>query len=237
MPMLKAQQHPDMFGHPPAGLYHFNEIHRDGWRTFWKEMDGDVDKILKWADAAGIEDSKIWYQELHKFLFDFYSGDTSLIRKAAKGKFVDYIAQVTKNHINDPKPGWWYNERGVNYEKFISILQRSVDSTDERSVIYFLNARLVDFGFNLYSEYLLSKTGYEKSMQSIASNMRKKAYDIEQSICGEYEDLEEGDIIRHANFPGETFQVLEVADGVTVTADKDGLDCYVTDPWNVELVS
>jgi hypothetical protein len=233
MPLLKAQKHKLMFDPPPAGIYHFDEIHRIGWSEFWHEMKGDLDKVVDWAKKAEIEEPEAWVNELYKFLFGTYSGNMKLYVRGAKSNFSTFLAQTAANHINDPKDKWWYINRGITHQKFIGVMERAADISEIRNAIYFVNARIPDLGFKLYDEYLLSQAGHLDDMKRVASGMRKKAYEIEKGICGDAVLPEKDDMIIHADFPGEEFKVLEMIDDVIVVEDADGKDCYIADPWNI----
>jgi hypothetical protein len=198
-------------------------------------MSGDQNKILSWAEKAEIEEPEGWFNELYKFLFGNYSGDLKLLKQAAASSFSTFLVQTAENHLNDPKDKWWYTDQGCNHGSFVAALERAAEIENLENAIYYVNARVRDLGFKLYDEYLLAQAGHLDKIKSVASALRKKAYDIEVEVCGEFDTFEPKDVIRHANFPGETFEVQDMVDGVIIVTDKNGGDCYIADVWNVEL--
>jgi len=97
MPVLNAQKH-QWTKQPPYNFYHFPEEHRDGWEKFWESMDGDLDKVLKFAKTTGIECPNEWAESLHIFLFDIFAGNPKLLKKAAKENFKGFLGTVAKNY-------------------------------------------------------------------------------------------------------------------------------------------
>lgn len=253
MPLkIKSFNH-DCLNQPPRNLYSFAGEQRSAWSLFWEEMDGDLDKILKFANDSGIENPEEWFESLHHFLFDVFSGNPKLLKKAAKKTFQEFLAQVAENHINDPKDKYWYFGKGLTKQQFIRMIEGAATVVDLRQSIAYLNARASnDFGSKLYSEYILSKTPQKKEIISIASEMNKKAWEIESELSGKEISANIADKIMHLRFPGEEFTVTEVhrsvakikIDGETqhiepiqtclVVKDSKGKTGYIFDLWNVE---
>ena len=152
--LLKAQTHSNN-RYDGYATYQFVPKHKPEWREFWEQMDGDKDKILEFAKNGGVERPEEWYQGLHKFLFDFFCGDEKILLTASEKDFNGFIAQVAENHINDPKEKWWYIDKGLNQDTFIRCLERAADIPGVSGAVSYLNARMRDFGAELYSEYLL----------------------------------------------------------------------------------
>ncbi len=237
MPLFEtAQTHTTTFNMPPSGLYRFDEVHRVGWAKFWQTMKGDVDKIVDWAKTAEIKEPEGWTNELYKFLFGNYSGSLQLLRKAAKADFSGFIAQVAENHLNDPRVEGWYTNRGVTLKSFVSVLEKAAAVTDVEQAVHYLNGRIRDFGFQLYDEYLLSKAGHFDELKSVASQMRKRSYEMEYEHAGVKQDYREGDLLAHLYHPGDEFRMLGESGGILITEDQDGHACYIPDPWNTELL-
>jgi len=232
--LIDAQSH-SCFNLPKPGLYHFSEEHRQGWSEFWHIMDGDLDKIVDWAVKAGIEDPEIWYNELHKFLFDVYSGDYRLLRKAAADNFQSFLASLANNHSNEPKDRRWYTSIGLLPDEFVRILESASELKDIRDVIHYINGRVPDLGFKLYEQFLLSRTGVQKKTARIISNLRKKAFEIEAEY-GCVKLPQPGNVVGHINFPGEKFVVTAVVNKIITAMDENGKDCFFADPWNLDVL-
>jgi len=180
MPLLAVGQRHSWVKQPPYNFYRFPDEHRGNWKTFWEEMDGDREKILAFAEKSDIECPCEWFESLHWFLFDIFSGDEKLMRKASKGGFGSFLAQVATNHINSPKEKEWYFLKGVTPENFIRVVETAAEIDDIRHCVAYVNARMKEFGSALYSEFLLSKVVEKKELKSIASELNKKAYALEK---------------------------------------------------------
>lgn len=253
MPLkINAFNH-DCFDQPPRNLYSFSGEQKHAWSLFWEEMDGDLDKILKFAKDSGIENPEEWFESLHHFLFDVFSGNSKLLKKAAKKTFQEFLAQIAENHINDPKDKYWYFNKGLTKQKFIRMIEGAAEVVDLRQAISYLNSRVSnDFGSKVYSEYILSKTPQKKEIISIASEMNKKAWEIESSLSGKYVTVNISDKIKHFCFPKEEFTVtgmhrstakikisgetehIEPLQTCLIVKDSKGKVGYIFDLWNVE---
>lgn len=239
MPLLTAQKH-QWTKQPPYNFYHFPEEHKANWKTFWEEMGGDIDKILEFAKKADIEAPNEWFESLHRFLFSEFSGDAKLTKSAASKTFGAFLTEIAKRHQEDPKERNWYSLRGVTKHGFIAALERAAEINDLRQSVAYINARIKDFGFYLYSEYTLTKTKQKEKIKSVASDLNKEAYDLETDVLGEspLRWIAEGNVVTHAFFPGEKFMVIDVvADkdlDMLVTRDSAGKVAFIKDLWNVQ---
>lgn len=206
--------------------------------VFWKEMDGDKEKILEFAEKSEIENPEDWYEELHRFLFDFFSGDDRLLKKAAKKTFGEFLKQLAENHVNNPKEKMWYFKKGLKPKDFIRVMQFAAEMSEPRQAISYINARTPDFGAELYSEYILSKTPGKKEIQSIASDLNKKAYMLEVQATKKtaFDIFAVGDVVSHSLFPNDEFTVVAVdkENEMLVLEDDKERESYVFDLWNLE---
>jgi hypothetical protein len=242
MPLLTAQKH-QWTSQPPYNFYHFPEDHREGWSAFWESMDGDTDKVLDFAKKAGIEFPEEWFESLHKFLFDAYAGNPKLLRQSADKSFGGFLSDVAKNHQDNPKDKSWYTKRGVTKKQFIAMLERSAEISDPRQSVAYVNARVRDLGFYLYSEYMLSKTKGKSKIKSVASDLNKQAYEIECNVAGEslLQNIKEGQPVRHAMYPDEPFLVTEAVQDssgklkMLVVRGASGNISFIKDLWNVSV--
>lgn len=236
MPLLRVAQSHSSFNQPPYCFYTFAKEHYRGWMNFWKEMDGDREKILSFAKKGEVDNPEEWFDSLHHFLFDVFSGDYKLLKKAAKKTFGEFLAQVAENHVNDPKDRNWYFLKGLLKSDFIRVMEYAAEMPDVKQAVGYVNARTPEFGAKLYSEWLLSKTQHFKEMQTIASTMNKKAAEIEKGATGKtiLSRLVAEDKIRHAGFPNEVFEVVCVHSDFIVVEDRNNKEGYIFDTWNVE---
>jgi hypothetical protein len=218
MPLLRVSAHPI----PTAGSYKFCKQHKELWNEFWEEMDGDMDKILDFAEKAGVDDPKEWFEELHRFLFDFFCGDPKILKNAAKKTFGSFISEVVKNHVNNPKCDWWYHTKGLSKQQFIKALEMAADFEDPKQAINHLNARMADFGAKLYSEFLLSLANKKAEIKSIASQKNQEAFKIEHEVFGKnlLDNFQVGSIVGHSLFANSELEILEVEEPETKTAQK-----------------
>jgi hypothetical protein len=242
MPLLTAQKH-QWTKQPPYNFYHFPEEHRAGWTIFWEEMDGDLEKIAEFAEKSDVECPCEWLESLHRFLFGTFSGESKLMKTAAEGGFPAFVKQTIKNHKDDPKERDWYSVRGITHDKFLGMLERAAEIIDPRQSVAFINARVKDLGFFLYSEFVLAKTKGKSEIKSIASDLNKKAYNLESTVLGEspINGLNPGTTVLNALLPGEFFMVTEVvrtaSDDIEslVTRDTKGKVAFMKDLWNVQV--
>jgi len=243
MPLLTAEKH-QWTKQPPYNFYHFPDEHRAGWEVFWEEMDGDLDKILEFAKKAKIESPNEWFESLHRFLFDTFSGNVKLLKVGADTSFGTFLGKVTKVHKDKPKGKQWYTVRGITKNKFIAMLERASDINDVRQAVAFMNARVKDLGFFLYSEFILSKTKGKSELKSVASNLNFQAYELEYRTLGKtlLSSVSAGSKINHCMFPGEVFEVMDVSyepsiardkPSMIVASDTAGRIAFITDVWNV----
>ena len=244
MPLLTAEKH-QWTSQPPYNFYHFPDEHRAGWKVFWKEMDGDLDKILEFAKKADIECPKEWYESLHRFLFLTFDGNVKLLKCGADTSFGTFLQKVRDNHFNNPKQNQWYTVRGITQNNFIAMMERAADIKDVRQSVAFVNARVKDLGFYLYSEFVLSKTKGKSEIKSVASNLNKKAYKLEVAAIGHspLSGLAAGDTVHHSLFPEDEFEISEVVRDkndeieMLVMLDKQGRVAFAADLWNVVALS
>lgn len=238
MPLLTAEKH-QWTKQPPYNFYHFPEEHRAAWQTFWKEMNGDLDKILDFAKKADIECPNEWYESLHRFLFLTFAGNVKLLKVGADTSFGAFLQKIRDNHVNDPKNKRWYTVRGITQNHFVAMLERATDIKDIRQAVAFINARVKDLGFFLYSEFILSKTKGKSEIKSVASDLNRKAYEIEKAVdASPINLLSTGENIYHVLFPDDTFRITEIVKdknkiSMLVTQDQNGKVAFITDFWNV----
>ena len=238
MPQLTAQKH-GLGTTPIYNFYHFPEEHKANWEEFWKSNDGDLDKILDFAKKADIANPQEWVESLHIFLFDIFCGNPKLLKKASKAAFGPFLQKIVDNHKKEPKDRDWYIKRGVTKDSFVGIIERAAEINDIQHCVSFINARIKDLGFHLYSEYILSKTSEKSKMTSIASGFMKQSKDIIKDVTGKsiLDEVENGTVVTHCLFPGEQFQVIgsgELNDEDFITVlDEDSRVGFVFDHWNL----
>lgn len=240
MPLLTAEKH-QWTSQPPYNFYHFPEEHRAGWQAFWKEMEGDIDKILDFAKKANIECPNEWIESLHRFLFYTFAGNVKLLKHSADTSFGTFLGKVKDNHTNTPKNKDWYTVRGITLKNFIAMLERAEEIKDVRQAVAFINARVKDLGFYLYSEFLLSKTKGKNEIKSVASDLNKKAYELECNALGisPLNNLKIGSVIKYNLYPNEDFTVLDIIkdnqNKISMVVTKDAKDRigFMSDLWNV----
>ena len=218
-----------------TGLYEFFEENRQGWQAFWEKMGGDNDKIVKWATDSGIESPLEWFTGLHSFLFEHYSGDYKLLQhSAAKNtSFAQFLSKLVGMHLKDPHEKWWYLDKGFTHRKYVSMLERAADISDEHSAVLYINGNSPQLGFRLHDEYLLSLTGYKEQMKQMAYALNKKADEIENEVY--FKQFAPGDKVRHAGYTDKLYQVQGSVDNLLVLTDTntDAVVC-IEDVWNLE---
>lgn len=213
MPLLKIA---DRFvDEKPRCLYDFPKAHKELWCEFWRANDGDYDKILNFAKRAGIENPVEWLEELHRFLFDVFCGCDELVKKASKDGFSGFLNKIADQHEKDPKEKRWYLDRGALPEDFVCWLKEAGKLEKPSEAISFLNNHIVNFGNDLYSEFLLLKTKQSSEIMSLASKMTKDAYDVEMQVLDEAvhpvrAHVVVGSLFKHKNFPGLEFECIDV---------------------------
>ena len=243
MPMLTAQKH-SWTKQPPYNFYHFPEEHKANWKNFWEEMDGDLDKIIEFADKSGVECPCEWAESLHRFLFDTFIGDPKVYKKTAESNnFGTFLKDVAKNHQDDPKDKSWYLIRGVSQRTFVATMERAADIKDVRQAVAYINARIKDLGFYLYSEFILNKAPGKGKIKSIASELNKKAYGLENEALEDnrINYVKIGSTVKHALFPDDVFMVTHIekkASGeldMLIVRDQKGRVSFIQDFWNALL--
>ena len=254
MPLLRVSQQHSCFELKDFNAYKFNDKQKPMWLEFWKEMDGDTDKLLDFAKNAEIDNPIDWVNTLHKFLFDFFSGSEKLLKQAAKKDFKAFLTQVAENHINDPKEKYWYFKKGLKIRDFIRVMENAACFEKADESVRYINARTPDYGAELYSEWLLSKAINKKELVSVASDLNKKAYRAEEKLTGrtilDVVKVDGSTKLTHMRFPGSVLTVvgvhrppLKVAatndtedKSYMVIKDQHGKTGYIFDPWNVKIV-
>ena len=230
MPLVKTAYPKEQ---PVSGMYMFSEKNKEGWKNFWKEMNGDKDKIIKWAADAKIEMPEEWYLNLHLFLFDCYSGEL-LTKKAAAKSFNNFLKKAMENHINNPKDKRWYLSKGMTKRQFINMLQNAAEMEKPNSIIAYMNGKNPGLGYELYDEFILSLTGWKWETKKKASELAKKAYEIESNTY--YDSFRKDDIIIHMAHPQEPMKVEAVIDDGIVAVKENGSYAYLIEPWNLRKV-
>lgn len=241
MPLLRVSQTHTCLNQPPRCLYEFAEEHRKGWCSFWKALDGDLDKILDFAKKAEVANPEEWYSELHRFLFDVFSGDYRLLKKAAKADFGGFISQIAENHVNDPKEDNWYFLKGLTYNKFLAMLEYAANIPVPHDAIANINSHVPGFGAKLYSEFLLSKTKHKSEIKSIASEINKKAYDLEKGLTGKtfFDNIPNKEFkVKYAGCPNEILNVVAVdkENEFIIVEDSDKNEGFIFGVWDVEII-
>jgi len=239
MPLLTAQKH-GLGTQPVYNFYHFPEEHKANWEEFWKSNDGDLDKILEFAKKADIANPNEWVESLHIFLFDTFCGNPKLLKKASKTAFGPFLQKIVENHKKEPKDKGWYTKRGVTKDSFIGIVERAAEIKDIQHCVSFINARISDLGFYLYSEYILSKTSEKSKIKSVASNLMKRSKEIIENVTGRSirDEVTSGSIVAHCMFPGEHFSVIGSGtfdeDPFIAVVDENSHVGFVFDYWNLD---
>lgn len=221
-----------------VGWYEFPEEHRSLWVRFWDDHEGDLDKVCDFAEKAGIESPKEFYNALHWFLFDSFSGNPEILKKAAGKDFKSFVAQVLKNHINSPKDKNWYRKHNTTHEKFIAALEGVEETSTHDQSISYINARVHPMGSHLFHEWLLSQTKLRNEIVSVASKMNKRAYLIEKhSGRDPIKGLKYGSTVGHSLHPNKRYFVLATIkngkDRVVVVRNDLGHRCFIPDVWNI----
>jgi len=232
MLLKTAQTNRPGFSQVTEGMYQFFPKHMAAWSEFWKNMDGDRERILAWANDVGIQFPKGWYTALYQFLFNHFSGDEKLLRSAAKEeKFHEFIAQVVENHIKEPQDKWWYINKGVTYDKYIRMMEHAAEISDSYHAVAFINARCRNLGDELYNEYLLGVAGKKAEVKLEADKLNRKAYELERGV---YEsNYEPGDKVCYSLDPEVDLTVVGAVDNGILAARDTGALSYIEDLWNL----
>lgn len=243
MSLLTAQKH-SWTKQPPYNFYHFPEEHKSNWKKFWEELEGDLDRIIDFADKSGVEDPCEWVESLHRFLFDTFIGDPKVFKKSAESKnFGSFLKEVAKNHQEDPKEKAWYLKRGISPRNFISMMERAAEIKDTRQAVAYINARVVDLGFYLYSEFILNKAPGKGKIKSIASDLNKRAFELEKAVLEEdrIDKIKIGSSVKHSLFPKDVFMVTHIEKSASgnvemlIVRDQNGRVSFIKDTWNLTL--
>jgi hypothetical protein len=247
MPLYNTAQRNSLFRPALDDYYVFPEVHKPQWFKFFEAMEADEEKILTWAEKSDIKHPKAWYESLHKFLFDIYSGTPKMLKKAAKENFQAFLKDVQSNHVKNPKPDYWYHDYDVTPKRFMEVLKEAAELKEPEQSIAYINARMMNLGFYLYSEYILSKTEHYKKVKHIASDLNKQAYDLECLALGKspISGIKEGDTVTHFLCPKAKFTVEKIvwddpdhASLSTVIArNEQKAPVFFTDPWNIKILN
>jgi hypothetical protein len=223
---------------PERNMYMFEPTHKAFWKDLWYEFDGDKEKLIEFAKEGGVSNPEDWFEELHRFLFSVYSSDCPNFKTAAKASFSTFLKNIVEKHIKDPYDKHWYLAKGVTERGFIKYLERAALLEDDDVAAKFLNSKIPDFGYRLYSEFILMRSNKKKDLKSIASATNKRAYELEKSVGFDLlNGLHIGDKVEHILFPNEVFSVVSfiTKDNLNIIAveDQNGNIGYVFDKWNV----
>ena len=234
MPLVIKAQTSRNLDQVSQGQYQFFEENRQGWCDLWKEMDGDREKILDWANKMKIEFPEEWYTGLHNFLFSVSSGDEELLKQTAAAKsFSDFLAQVAEDHLKNPKETEWYVNQCTTPEKFLSAIQGAAEIDLEETAREYLNSRIMGIGSKLYDEYLLALTGYEAETKETASSLNRKAHKIEKKFLARR--YQPGQKIQHALHPGVELTVIgQMKDNSVLAQRRTGALSHIKDVWNLQ---
>ncbi len=244
MPLFKTAQRKSLLEPAVDDYYVFPEIHKYSWFKFFEAMDADEDKIIAWAEQADIKHPKAWYESLHRFLFDVYSGTPVMLKKAAKSLFSDFLLEVHGNHAKNPKPDYWYHQQQITSKRFLEVLEEAAAIEGCEQAIRYINARIMNLGFYLYSEYILSKTDFYKQVKHVASQKNKQAYDLESLVLGRAPvDIHEGDTFCHAFCAEDKFVADRIvyddpdqaSPSVIIARNENNVPFFFTDLWNLRL--
>lgn len=243
MPLYKTAQRGTHLRRELDDFYVFPEVHKENWAKFYESMDGDQEKILAWAEKSGIDYPKAWFESLHHFLFDVYTGTPAMLKKAAKENFGSFLKEVHSNHSKNPKPERWYHAQGITPRRFIEVMQEAAEIKQPDQAIAYINARVMNLGYYLYSEYILSKTENNKKIKSVASQKNKEAYDLECLTLGKSPlcSLQEGKKVAHALCPEEDLTVEKIvwedpdnsSLSVVVARNEKKAPFIIVDVWNL----
>jgi hypothetical protein len=243
MPLYKTAQRGSHLRPKLDDYYVFPEVHKGNWAKFYESMDGDQEKILSWADKSGIEHPKAWFESLHRFLFDIYTGTPAMLKKAAKENFGSFLKEIHSNHMKNPKPDRWYHAQGITPRRFMEVMRDAAEIKQTDQAIAFINARVMNLGFYLYSEFILSKTDEGKKLKSVASQKNKEAYDLECLALGKSPlcKLREGDIVEHSLCPQEKLAIEKIvwddpdhsSLSVVMARNEKKTPFIIVDIWNL----
>ena len=190
MPALTAR-----YGKPDViwGVYQFGEAQLPQWREFWRACDGDTAKCLEAAKDMGVSDPHNFVGALHRFLFYMWPGDVDLQKggfgrqgQAKPKDFLSFMHKIADDHESEPMPKHWYQDLGVTHEQYVGILRAGnvVEPDNEEHLVAYINARIPDLGFKLYSSYLLfraprAKATVKKVRESLERVAAKLVAEIE----------------------------------------------------------
>lgn len=244
MPLYNTAQRNSLFRPALDDYYVFPEEHKLQWIKFFDSMDADEEKIIDWAEKSDIAHPKAWYESLHKFLFDMYSGNPTMLKKAAKESFQSFLKEVRSNHIKNPKPEDWYHHKyQITINRFVDVLKEAAEVKQPEQAIAYINARMMNLGYYLYSEYILSKTKEYKNVKNVASELNRQAYDLECLALGKspINHIREGDTFTHFFCPNAKFTVEKVvwddpdctSLSTIIARNEKKAPVFFIDPWNI----
>jgi hypothetical protein len=205
---------------PVHGLYTFAEEHKEDWHKFWINMQGDIDKILDFAKDLGIESPKDWLEELHRFLFDIFSGSYRMITASNNLTFNQFLKGIIENHKKSPKTHYWYACHDTDLNGFIKIFEIASEFDDYKEAINHINARIRDFGSKVFNEWVLTKAKESGEIKSIATNKIKEMNKLERTIFGA-RNFKIGEKINYFGF-NDSLEITEICmEPITKISFKD----------------
>jgi len=233
MPLVTSSFYPEQ-----VGWYEFPVEHKELWSRFWDDHNGDLDKIVDFAKKAGIKSPKEFYNALHWFLFDSFSGNPEILKSASSKDFSGFLGQVLKNHLNNPKDKNWYKKKNTSHKRFLEVIEGAVELKNYEQAVAYVNARITPLGSHLFHEWLLSQTKQRNQIKSIASDLSRCAYEIEKNEGRDaVSKLKYGSTVGHILHPDKKFFVLAVIGSgnsqVVVARNGLGHRCFIPDVWNI----
>jgi len=184
MPQLTARYRTNRWR--PYGQYQFSEANRNQWEEFWRASDGDLQEVMKYAEAVKMKDPLNFAAALHRFLFWVWPGTSFEKTAQAKPKsFAAYLQKIAEEHAAEPNDKHWYFKLGCTPSEYVRVLRlEGVDDADEEYLVTYVNARVPDLGFKLYESYhLLILPQAKATMQEVHENLRKVASELRQILA------------------------------------------------------
>ena len=141
-------------------------------------------------------------------------------------------------------------------DDFIEVLKEASKLETPKDTILYLNNQIINFGTDLYSEFLLLKTKQSADIKAFASKLTRDAYDMEMSVVGNKhpikQHLQVGSKFKHKNCGDVTFvytgercntSINRINGTKNITIDSDhpvvfckdaaGNACAFNDIWNL----